>query len=116
MTPYLKYRQQLKNGQVNPVEKKPRKKIAPYSKKREKLNREYAKESKPFWNGKQCEIRSPVCTQAAQGIHHRKGKATAKELMDKRYWMAACNHCNSYIENADAWARQRGFKVSRLTK
>lgn len=113
MNEYMKYRQQLKNGQVQPANKAP-KKIKPVSDKRAILNTEYAKESRPFWKGKQCQIRSPVCTGSAQGIHHRKGKATKALLMDKRYWMAACNFCNSYVENNDAWARMMGYKVSRI--
>lgn len=115
MTPYMQYRQQLKNGQVKP-EKKQRGKIRQVSAKREALNREYAKKSRPYWKGKECQIRSPICTGAAQGIHHRKGKETPALLMDKRYWMAACNHCNVYVEVNDAWARKMEYKVSRLTK
>lgn len=113
MSNYLQYRQQLKLGQITPV-KKASNKIKPVSEKRAALNREYAKESRPFWKGRQCDIRSPVCTGLAQGIHHRKGKATTALLMDKRYWMRACNHCNSYVETHDAWARMMGYKVSRI--
>lgn len=115
MTPYMHYRQQLKNGQVKPEKKQPAK-IKQVSDKRAVLNREYAKESRPFWKGKHCRIRSPICTGAAQGIHHRKGKVTKEDLMDKRYWMEACNACNSYVENNDAWARKMGYKISRLKK
>lgn len=116
MTPYILHRQRLKNGQAEPVAKKSPAKIKPVSTKRAVLNREYAKESRPFWKGRPCEIRSPVCTKMAQGIHHRKGKGTKEDLMDKRYWMAACNSCNSYVETADAWARKMGYKLSRLSK
>ncbi|WP_145716045.1 hypothetical protein [Chitinophaga japonensis] len=115
MTPYMQYRQQLKNGQIKP-EKKPPRKIRTVSVKRAAINREYAKESRPFWKGKACQIRSPVCTGTSQGVHHRKGKSTKEDLMDKRYWMAACNHCNSYVEVNDAWARKMGYKISRLKK
>lgn len=115
MTPYMHYRQQLKNGQVKPG-KKQATRIKQVSEKRAALNREYAKESRPFWNDKACQIRSPVCTGQAQGIHHRKGKVTKEDLMDKRYWMAACNYCNSYVESHHEWARNMGYKVSRLAK
>lgn len=115
ITDYMKHRQQLKNGQVKPAKKQPAK-IKQVSDRQASLNREYAKESRPVWKGQPCQIRSPVCTKHAQGIHHRKGKGTKKDLMDKRYWMAACNFCNSYVENHDEWARKLGFKVSRLKK
>jgi len=114
ITEYMKHRQQLKNGQVKPAQKVARSGVKPVSAKRAAINREYAKESRPFWKGKPCQIRSPVCTGQAQGIHHRKGKATKEDLMDKRYWMAACNCCNAYVETNDAWARKMGYKVSRL--
>lgn len=113
MNDYLKYRLQIKNEGKPPQQKKPRK-IAPFSKKRQAANKVYAEKSRPFWKGKTCQIRSPVCTGAAQGIHHRKGKATISDLLDERYWMAACNHCNAYVETNDAWARRLGFKVSRI--
>lgn len=110
ITEYMKHRQQLKNGQVTPSKKAPVK-IKQVSDKRAVINREYAKESRPVWKGQPCQIRSPVCTGAAQGIHHRKGKDSPTLLMDKRYWMAACNFCNSYVETHDEWARKMGYKV-----
>ncbi len=113
MSNYIQYLQDLKLNGKQPA-KKVKVKIKPYSDKRAKLNREYAKESRPFWQGKYCAVRSPVCQGKAQGIHHRKGKATPELLMDKTWWMPCCNFCNSYIENADAWARERGFKLSRM--
>jgi hypothetical protein len=116
MTSYLEHRRALKLGQVKP-EKKPCKKIAPFSKKRAKLNREYAIKSGPFWKGKQCAIKSPGCQKEATGIHHMKGKDTPELLMDERYWLPACGYCNTvWLEENDAEARRLGFKLSRLNK
>jgi hypothetical protein len=115
MTPYLQYRLALKLGQVEPEKKKPVK-IRPFSKKREKLNRQYSTESKPRWQGKDCRVRSPVCTRKAQGMHHLAGKDTAEKLLDPKNQIPCCNACNTYVEDHDAWARKNGFKVSRLNK
>lgn len=112
MSDYLNYRRDLKNGAPKP-EKKKQMKIKPVSDKRAKMNKVYAEASRPFWKGQRCQINSPVCSGAAQGIHHRKGKATPTLLMDKTWWMRACNHCNAYVETHDEWARERGFKLSR---
>lgn len=62
-----------------------------------------------------CAIKSPVCTGKTQGVHHSKGKI-GKLLLDKKYWMAACNPCNDWIESDDAEARERGFKISKFKK
>lgn len=113
---YLTYRRQLKNGEIPTPDKKPRKKIKPFSDKRSKLNRQYAKESKPFWKGKDCEIRLPGCTGKAQCINHKKGKATPALLMNKEHWEAACFFCNNEIENQHKWAVENDHKRSRLNK
>jgi hypothetical protein len=115
MNDYLRYRQKLKLEGKPPQEKK-RYKIAQYSKKRQAANSEYAEKSRPFWKDLPCQIKSPVCTGMAQGVHHRKGKATIKLLLDKRYWMRACNQCNSYVESHHEWAARLGFKLSRNNK
>lgn len=113
MNSYLEHRRALKLSDPQPKPKKVYK-IKPFSDKRAKLNREYAKKSRPYWQGKMCGIRSPVCSGTAQGIHHRKGKVTPELLMDETWWMPACNFCNSYVENCDEWARKNGFKLSRM--
>lgn len=113
MSDYLLHRRAIKLSDPAPKPKKVYK-IKPFSDKRAKLNREYAVKSRPYWQDQMCAIRSPLCTGAAQGIHHRKGKATPELLMDETWWMPACHFCNSYVENNDAWARKHGFKLSRM--
>lgn len=114
-TLYLLYRRQLKLEGKPPAEKKPRK-IKQYSDKRAKLNRQYSKESRPFWKEKMCEIRSPVCSGRPECINHKKGKATSELLMDKTYWQASCFRCNNHIEQYHKWGIENGHKVSRNTK
>lgn len=115
-TPYLIYRLKLKNGEIPPPSKKPRKKIKPFSDKRAKLNRQYAKESRPRWKGVDCMVRSPECTGKSQGMHHLAGKDTPDKLLDPRNQIPCCNSCNTYVETHDKWARDNGFKLSRLKK
>lgn len=116
MTPYLTYLRQLKNGEIPPAPPKPRKKIKPFSDKRAKLNREYAKESRPRWKGKRCEMKTPVCTGMAQGIHHPEGKETREKLLDPDNQMPSCNPCNGWVERNHAKAVKMGLKRSRLKK
>ncbi|KAA2242855.1 hypothetical protein F0L74_10020 [Chitinophaga agrisoli] len=116
MSSYLEYRRALKNGTATPQAKKKPTKIRPFSKKREKINRVYAKKSRPFWKGKDCEIKLPGCTGKAQCINHKKGKATTALLMDERFWEASCFYCNGEIENKNQWAVDNGHKLSRNNK
>jgi hypothetical protein len=109
MTPYLEHLRALKLGQVEPEKKKPRKKIKPFSDKRQ-----YSKESRPRWQGKPCGIGSPVCLKHAQGIHHPEGKDTPEKLLDPNNQIPCCHTCNEYLESHDSWARSMGFKKSRM--
>ena len=112
---YLEQRRDLKNGK--PPEKQKRvSQIKPFSKKRQTLNKEYAAKSQPYWKEKQCAINAPGCTGRAQGIHHMKGKTSKELLLDEKYWLAACNHCNHWIEQNDKSARMMGFKLSKFSK
>ncbi|ASZ14525.1 hypothetical protein KTO58_01185 [Chitinophaga pendula] len=61
-------------------------------------------------------IRAPGCWGRAQGIHHPGGKTSVEALLDERNMIASCNYCNAFVEQHDAWARIRKFKVSRLNK
>lgn len=114
MNDYLAYRLKLKNEGKSPKVDSPVK-IAQFSKKRQKANREYAEKSRPYWVGKQCLIKAPGCSGMAQGIHHKKGKSSIELLLDERYWMPACNHCNTWVEVHDKQAREMGIKISRNT-
>lgn len=99
--------------QRQPIKKKPYK-LRQYSKKRSRLNTSYAKKSKSFREDHPlCVIHSPNCTHYTQGVHHVRGKATETLLMDERFWLPACNACNTYIEDHSDWAKQNGFKKTK---
>ena len=115
MNDYMIYRLKLKN-EGKPAKEKKVHKIAQFSKKRQRANREYAEKSRPYWKGKQCEIKAPGCFGMAQGIQHKKGKSSTELLLDERYWIPACNHCNTWVEIYPAEAEKKGFKLSRLKK
>lgn len=115
MNDYMIYRLKLKNEGKPPAVKKPVK-IRQYSKKRQKANREYAEKSRPVWKGKPCQIKAKGCTGLSEGIHHMEGKSSIELLLDESKWMVCCNSCNQFVEKHDAWAREKGFKLSRLKK
>jgi hypothetical protein len=91
--------------------------IAKESKKRAVVNKkEYLPEAKQFIKENPvCMVGSPVCTKASQHVHHLKGRI-GDNLTNKKYWMAACDKCNSWIEQNDLWSRQNGFKLSKFKK
>ncbi len=114
MIPYmlLRLKQKLEGKEPESKQTKP---ISKVSKKRQKQNQEYARVSRPKWIGKQCGIRSPVCTGKAQGWNHAGGKETIEKLLDVENGQPACNACNSYIEQHHAWAVEKGFRTKRNT-
>jgi hypothetical protein len=115
MSDYLQYRKKLKLESKPPKQKK-RYKIAQYSKKRQRANREYSAKTRPLWQGVPCKIRSPECTGMSQGMHHLKGKATIEDLLNTDNMICCCNPCNGYVERHHDWAVRKGFKLSRLKK
>lgn len=90
--------------------------IARYSPKRTELNKEYAAISRPLWEGKLCEIKSPVCTWFAQGWNHAAGKENKEKLLDMSNGQPACNACNTYIEQHHSFAVDHGFRTKRNTE
>lgn len=63
----------------------------------------------------ECEIKSPVCTGQSTCVHHTAGRGM-ENLMDMNTWEAACDPCNLYVEEHDAWARENGHKISKHAK
>lgn len=62
---------------------------------------------------KECEIKSPVCTGNATVVHHKRGRGRWYLVVST--WMASCRACNGFVESNDKWARDNGFKESRLS-
>ncbi|WP_153799047.1 hypothetical protein [Foetidibacter luteolus] len=98
----------------SPIERKPYK-IRRYSLKRSKVNKtEYSPKAKQYIiDNPLCNIQSPVCTYFSQCVNHRKGKQSIELLLDETYWEPSCIACNNWIEEHDAWARERGHKLSQ---
>ena len=113
MTDYLSYRRKLKLEGPQPKPKKVYK-IKTYSDKRSKLNREYAKKTKPLWKDQPCAAGLPGCTKIAQGMHHLQGKETTEKLLNTEKMIPCCNACNSWVEKNDAEARRLGLKESKF--
>jgi hypothetical protein len=92
-------------------------KIKKESQKRAKINREeYAPKAAEFVKKHpDCQIKGPECTGASQCVHHKKGKNSTEDLLDEKFWMSVCFRCNLTVEQNDLWARQNGFKLSRLS-
>jgi hypothetical protein len=62
-----------------------------------------------------CQIKSPVCLNLSTCVHHKAGRSGQK-LKDEKDWLPSCEPCNTYVEKNDSWARERGFKTTRLGK
>ena len=113
MEDYLQYRLRLKNEGRPPKERKAYR-IKQFSAKRAKINREYAKVTKPIWEGKECEIKAPGCQRWATGMHHLRGKDTIDRLLNTKEMIPACNYCNGvWIEEHSKEAEELGFKLSK---
>lgn len=90
--------------------------IAKESKQRKEVNKDYLPAAKEYIKKHPlCKIKSAVCTGKSQHVHHLKGRI-GDMLTDKKYWMPACDKCNSWLEQNDLWARQNGFKLSKHSK
>lgn len=114
---YLEERRQQKLG-IKPTSQQEReeakkKPIAKKSAKRKELDKQYAKVSKPMWEGKPCGINSPVCSGWSQGWNHAAGKENADKLLDMENGQPSCNACNNYCEDHHAWAVKNGFRNKR---
>lgn len=86
-----------------------------YSKKRQKLNREYLKATRAFKEAHPiCMVQSNVCTGVATQIHHAAGRV-GKNFLDESKWVATCFRCHCKIEENPIWAKENGFSLSRLS-
>jgi hypothetical protein len=60
-----------------------------------------------------CEIKSPVCKNTVEGLHHIKGKSSKELYLDKNNLLMSCNACNNYLEVQNNFAFNNGFKLHR---
>lgn len=91
--------------------------IAPVKKVGDKLKEDlkvYRKEARKFiTTHNKCKMNMKGCEIEARCVHHAKGRL-GDLLLDKRYWIPSCYHCNLQVEIKDAEARSKGLKLSRL--
>lgn len=86
---------------------------APIDKKSDKLTkqeREYKKIVKEMLaTDDRCELKTPVCTGKAEGLHHMKRRGI--NLLNRKYLKRACNACNSWCEKNPKQALELGMSV-----
>lgn len=112
----MEERRLQKLGLKEPAKKEQLKPIANFSKKREKVNREYRKIVKEKIEANpECVVKSPVCTFFAQGLNHKQ-KRSPKNLTKESNLENCCNACNGYIESHPEWAKANGHFISKFKK
>ena len=88
------------------------------SEKREKLDALYSIVSKKYLKDHpKCEANiQGVCSgEPSNQVHHMAGKI-GELLLDTKYFLAVEFNCHRYIEDHSAWAKEKGFSVTRLNK
>lgn len=74
----------------------------------------YRKEARKFITANpKCKMNMKGCEGEARCVHHSKGRI-GDLLLDKRYWVPSCYHCNLMVEIKDAEARNKGLKLSKF--
>ena len=97
-----------------PIAKKPQPKIKRVSDKRRKQESEYGKKRIAYLTAHQvCEVRHAGCMYEATDIHHKAGRV-GDLLTDERYFLAVCRKCHNHVEEHPAWAKEKGYSLSRL--
>lgn len=85
------------------------------SEKQKKLDREYKKLVKQMLDENNlCEMKTPVCTGIAEGLHHMKRRGV--NLMNRKYLKRSCNACNGWAEKNPLKALELGISVKVHTK
>lgn len=110
---YLKQRRALKQGAREPAEKKTTssKKTKGKSNQRKEDEKEYKKIVKEMLlENDRCELNTPVCTGAAQGLHHQKRRGS--NYLNRKYLLRSCNACNGYVERNPKYAVEHGLSLS----
>jgi len=93
----FKREQAKKKGKKPP---KPKKRIAPVSKKRLKEMAQYRTLRQEFMtNNPICQAGYDCCTTQATDVHHVHGRI--KHYLDPSTWMAICRACHDHIHHVD---------------
>lgn len=89
--------------------------IRKVSKKQSANLRLYAKvREETLFENPNCQAITEHCSYNATEIHHKKGRI-GELLTDKRYFLAVCRNCHTWIEEHPKEAKELGFSVSRLS-
>src|SRR5690348_10723230 len=92
-----------------PKQKKKRKPIRQYSKKRSKENRKYTALRKQFLSDHPtCEF--PGCEREATDVHHERGRG--KYFLDQSTWKALCREHHNHVETHPMEAKLLGLSNS----
>lgn len=112
---YLKLRRELMLGIKEP-EVKEKKPIAKKSAKRKIDDKEYKKIVDEMLKAdNRCELKTPVCTKVAQGLHHRQ-KRSRFNLTNKSNLLRACNACNGYVETHPIESLKNNLSTSKYAR
>ena len=88
---------------------KPRKRIKPVSKKRQKENKEYTRLRKEFLlENPRCAVAG--CTQPSTEVHHKARRFSFYLRVDT--WLAVCNSHHHEIEENGLWAKENGYTLT----
>lgn len=110
-TPYLKFRREIKLGNKSATGKKLPKRIPMKSAKMKIDDPQYKRLVKEMLaESNVCELKTPVCTKIAQGLHHTKRRGAL--LLVKKYLKRSCNACNGWVERFPVEALKQGLSVS----
>lgn len=93
-----------------PAEKKP---IAKRSEKLKGEMKEYKPQVQAYLaqpESQACKIQSPVCTQKATCVNHKKRRGL--NLRNEQFWEPSCSPCNGFIESNVKWAMDNGHLIS----
>ncbi len=77
--------------------------------------RKYVKERNAFIDeNKVCQVKSQRCTKKTDCVHHQLGRGAY--LRDRRFWMASCSYCNTFLETAEGkiYGIKKGFRLDRI--
>lgn len=80
---------------------------------KEKL-KEYRVAAKRFiTRNRVCKLKMDGCEIEAKCVHHTKGRE-GDLLLDEKFWLPSCYHCNLQVEIRDAEARSKNLKLSKF--
>ena len=94
--------------------------------KQARLNRKYSQKRRRFLERPENKYCAVFPRALATEVHHKMGRQGYADqwaekndvplVVDERHFLAVCRKGHELIEKSPAWAKERGFTVSRLSK